>query len=252
MPGQFIKIDVEGRPVDAYLAMPSGPGPHPGVVVAMHIFGVGRFVQGTCDDLADAGYAAIAPYLFHRSDVLNSQLVAYGFEDPKLREMAEKLKESLTDHETIIDMLTAAENLLDMPEVGGPLGVTGFCIGGRIAYMMAVRTDEFSACADFYGQDLHLEWGPGPAPFELTADLSIPLAGFFGNDDHNPTKADVDRFHAELFRLGKPHEFHRYDGAGHAFNNFTNPVRWRLETAADSWEKLIAFFDRTLKTAALA
>ena len=249
MSGQFTSIDIQGKPVDAYLAMPSGPGPHPGVVVAMHIFGVDRFVQGMCDNLADAGYAAIAPYLYHRSDVPNAQLTAYEFEDPKRREVAVPLRAPMTDYETITDMLAAAEFLLGMPEIDGPLGVTGFCIGGRIAYMMAVRTDEFSACADFYGTDIDLEQGPGPSPLKLTADLSIPLAGFFGNDDHNPTKADVDRFHAELFRLGKPHEFHRYDGANHAFNDPTNPVRWQPETAADAWEKLIAFFDRTLKVA---
>ena len=85
---EWVDIEVGGRQIEAYVASPDGPGPHPGVVVAMHVFGVDRFVQGKCDELAEAGYAAIAPYLFHRSGVTNAQLIGYAFEDPQRREAA--------------------------------------------------------------------------------------------------------------------------------------------------------------------
>lgn len=247
MPSQWVTINVEGKSVDAYLASPAGPSGFPGVVVAMHVFGVDRFVQGECDKLADAGYVAIAPYLFHRSPVTNDQLVGYAFEDPDRREVALPLKDSLRDDELVADMLAAAGYLHASPNVTGPLGVTGFCIGGRIAYMMAVRTKEFVACADFYGVDVDLAWGEGPAPLELTSRLEAALIGFFGDLDANPAPRDVDRLAAELQRQGKMYAFHRYPEAQHAFNDPFNPVRFNPSVTADSWPKLVAFFDQTLK-----
>ena len=122
------------------------------------------------------------------------------------------------------DMLTAANCLDAMDEVGPKIGVTGFCIGGRIAYLLATRTDEFAACADFYGGEIEVAWGDGPTPLSETANLNCPLAGYFGNDDYNPTPEAVDVHEAELKRLGKSYEFHRYEGANHAFNDPFNPV----------------------------
>lgn len=247
MASEWVSIDVDGKPVDAYLALPDAPGPHPGVVVAMHVFGMDRFVREKCDGLAEAGYAAIMPYLFHRSDVTNEQLTGYAFEDPVRREVAMPLKDSLRDDELLKDMLAGLAYLRSLPDVSGPFGVTGFCIGGRVAYMLAVRTDEFAACADFYGVDVDLPWGDGPDPMSLTADLDCPLTGFFGDLDANPAPADVDKLEAALRAEGKPFTFHRYPNGQHAFNDPYNPVRYDPEISADSWPKLIAFFDSALK-----
>jgi carboxymethylenebutenolidase len=73
------------------------------------------------------------------------------------------------------------------------------------------------------------------------------MIGFFGLDDTNPSPADVDTIDAELSRHGKTHEFHRYEGAGHAFLNFTNADRYRPSQAKDAWEKMLAFLGRHLK-----
>ena len=247
MASAWVEIDVDGRPAAAYRAVPEGPGPHPGVVVAMHVFGIDRFVQGRCDALAEAGYAAIAPYLFHRSGVGNAELIAYAFADPRRREVAIPLKDRLRDDELVVDMLAALGHLEALGNVSGPFGVTGFCIGGRIAYLMAVRTARFGACADFYGVDLDRAWGAGPAPLGSTADLDCPLIGFFGDRDTNPSPSDVDALEAALNAHGKPHAFHRYPDAPHAFNDPYNPVRFAPAAAADAWPKLITFFDAALR-----
>lgn len=157
------------------------------------------------------------------------------------------LKDSLGDDELLQDMLAGLECLRGLPDVSGPFGVTGFCIGGRIAYMLAVRTKEFAACADFYGVDIDLPWGDGPAPLSLTANLDCPLTGFFGDLDANPAPPDVDKLEAALHAEGKPFTFHRYPNGQHAFNDPYNPVRYDPEISADSWPKLIGFFDSALK-----
>ena len=252
MRGTWTTIDVDGSAMETYVATPDGPGPFPAVIVAMHVFGIGDFVGGKCDELADAGYVAVAPYLFHRSSVSNAELAGISATDPKRFEVGLPLKDQLTDADIERDMLEALAHARSMPQVGATAGITGFCIGGRIAYLLAAKTEEFGACGIFYGTDIAEAWGDGPTPLSLTPYLDCALAGFFGNDDTNPSPADVDTLDAELDKHGKSHAFHRYDGAPHAFNDPFNPIRHNPEASADSWPKLVDFFDAALKATATA
>ena len=89
------------------------------------------------------------------------------------------------------------------------------------------------------------------SPITLAENLRSPLLGIFGNEDENPTPAEVDQTEAELKRLGKTYEFYRYDGAGHAFWS-TDRYRYRPEQAVDSFNKTCAFFARHLQSTARA
>jgi carboxymethylenebutenolidase len=154
----------------------------------------------------------------------------------------------LLDREIIADVDTAVAHLDAMPEVvRGVRGVIGFCMGGRNTYLLAgARPALWRAAGVFYGGNITRAWGDGPSPFDRTDQIACPMIGFFGRDDANPSPADVAAIDAALARHGKPHEFHSYDGAGHAFLNFTNPERHRPAQAADAWPKLLAFLDRHL------
>jgi carboxymethylenebutenolidase len=248
MPGTMTTLTIDGTAVDTYVAMPEGPGPFPGVAVAMHVFGVDRFVRGKCDELAAAGYIAVAPYLFHREPVTNEQLTGIAFDDPARRETAMPMKDRLVDAQIQTDLRAAAAHIRSLPQASGRVGVTGFCIGGRIAYLMGVSGEEFGAVGIWYGTDPDLPWGhEGASPQALTPQLVCPVVGFFGNEDANPSPEQVDSLGAALRAAGKDYEFHRYDGAPHAFNDPFNPQRFTPAAAADSWPKFIAFFDRCLK-----
>jgi carboxymethylenebutenolidase len=80
----------------------------------------------------------------------------------------------------------------------------------------------------------------------LTNRLSCPLLGIFGNDDRFPSPDQADIHEAELKKYGKQYEFHRYDGAGHAFWSY-NGDAYRPKQAMDSWEKVFSFFQAHLK-----
>ena len=84
------------------------------------------------------------------------------------------------------------------------------------------------------------------APIDYTADLNFPVLGIFGNDDHAPTPEQVNILEATLKKLGKDYEFHRYDGAGHAFFYHNRPS-YRQEQAVDGWGKVFTFLDKNLK-----
>ena len=86
---------------------------------------------------------------------------------------------------------------------------------------------------------------PGRADRSRRQTSSCPILGLFGNDDENPNADQVNRTEAVLKKLGKNYEFHRYDGAGHAFFN-TSRVAYRAEQAADGWKKVFAFFNKHL------
>jgi carboxymethylenebutenolidase len=223
---------VDGKPMRCYMATPDDGKARPGIVVAMHGPGLDDTMFDAVHRLHRAGYAAILPDLFHRQPKDGVDMMArIGM---------------LKDEEIVADMNAAAALLKAQPAPVGPLGVTGFCMGGRITYLMSTANPEFKAAAVFYGGGIMKPWGSPPTPFERSKDIACPMIGFFGATDTNPTVEDVRTIDAELTRLGKWHEFHVYQDTGHAFQNFLNPDRYRERAARASWGELEAFFDHFL------
>jgi len=83
------------------------------------------------------------------------------------------------------------------------------------------------------------------SPIELAPQMSAPLLGIFGNEDRSPDVEQVNAIEAELQRLDKPHEFHRYDGAGHGFFAVDRPA-YRPQQAVDAWQKVFAWYEHYL------
>jgi carboxymethylenebutenolidase len=143
------------------------------------------------------------------------------------------------------------------PYASGKIGVIGFCSGGRHTYLAAATTKDIDAAVDCWGGRVivddpseNTEMRPTP-PIELTEHITAPLLGIFGNDDANPTAEQVNRTEEALKALGKQYEFHRYDGAGHAFFCTDRP-QYRQEQAVDGWNKVFAFFEKHLSSTRIA
>ena len=101
------------------------------------------------------------------------------------------------------------------------------------------------------GGNIFKPWGEGnPAPIGRAGGIACPVIGFFGNDDQNPSPDDVTQIGETLTRHGVAHSFHRYDGAGHAFQNFLSEAAYREATARDAQQKLLAFFAAELEPVA--
>ena len=119
---------------------------------------------------------------------------------------------------------------------------------GRVAWLGACHQPEIAACAIFYSGRIKLSMGEGnPKAIDLAGQIQCPVAGFFGNEDQNPTPEDVDDYQQALEAAGVPNEFHRYDGAGHAFQNFPSEERYRETQSEDAWQKLFGFLEKHLK-----
>jgi carboxymethylenebutenolidase len=230
---------VDGEDMKLYVCVPDGKGPFPAVVVIQHQGGVDQFVEEMTQRIASAGYVGVAPVLYHR-------------DGPDCTDDGPTRRARLRDVTVIKDVNATVDFLKGHPGVDSArLGIVGFCMGGRVAYLMATVNPSFKAAAAYYGGNIMGSWGDGPSPFDRSAEMHCPLIGLFGEEDTNPSPADMRKLDAELTRLGKLHEFHSYPGANHAFMN-RHGNRYHAEADRDSWPKTLAFFEKHLRKAPVA
>jgi carboxymethylenebutenolidase len=243
-------VPIGNREMQAYIAHPESTGPFPAVIVGMYGFGVDEFIQGICDHLAEEGYFAIAPDLYHRDT--NEDLIlirTMSIDDPRRIPMILTKIGRLRDDAIIEDMRALTAYMGQLGNIDEhSVGITGFCIGGRIAYMFAALCPMFRVVGLFYSFGMEDSWGPGPSPLSLTPDIKCPVIGFFGAEDTNPTREDVEKLSRELNSFLKAHQFHTYESVGHAFMESTNDRKFDPTAAKDAWEKLLDCFDTEMKT----
>ncbi len=226
---------------EAYYARPTRPGKVPGIVVVHHLPGWDEWIIEVARKFAHHGYAAIAPHLYFRDgpgspDDVGARVRAAG---------------GVADEQVVGDVGGAVAFLRARPESSGKVGVIGFCSGGRHAYLAACGLSGVDALVDCWGGNVivddksQLNAKRPVAPIDLSDKLACPILGLFGNDDKNPSSDQVNRTEAVLKKLGKNYEFHRYDGAGHAFFNVMRES-YRPDQAMDGWTKVFAFLKKNL------
>ena len=234
MGSSWQNVDVDNSKMRVYLSQPENSRPAPAVIVVQGQTGVDDFVKFS-DMVAREGFIAAAPDFYHR-DPPDCK------DDPPTRRM--RLRDS-----TVIQDVNATVNFLKAHKSVAPgrIGIVGFCMGGRVVYLMSAVNPAIKAGVMYYGSDPFSSWGDGPSPFERSKDISCPIMGHFGADDKNPSPADMKKLDAELTRLGKPHDFHSYPNAAHAFANFGSS-NYREHAANASWPRTFGFFSKHLKS----
>ncbi len=227
--GQWYDLPVDDSRMRCYQTKPR-MGSGRGVLVCMHGPGVDEFIQDICERLAASGFAAIAPDFYHRQG------------QPRVEPWTR-----INDKEALHDMASAINALMDLSGISPDrVGVVGFCMGGRLAFLHAAHNPDLRAAVVFHGGNIMVARNGLRSPFEQARTIRAPVLGLFGAEDTNPSPADVERIDAELTRLGKAHEFHSYEGAGHAFLNYTHPAVFRETQAQEAWAKCLAWLTRYL------
>ncbi len=222
--------------VSGFLAKPRGV-PGIGVVVLMEAFGLNAFVKGVCERFARAGYLALAPDIYH------GDLFAYTD-----RERAIARVNDVDDDMAMREVGAALDTLASQGARDGRHAIVGFCMGGRIAFLMAAASKSFQAAVDFYGGGVYSQWGDRPAPSELAANVACPVQGHFGELDKNPPPDEMRRLDAALTELGKEHQFFFYSNAPHGFNR-AGWDGYRPEADTASWARTLEFFSKHLGNA---
>jgi carboxymethylenebutenolidase len=225
-----------GDEIEAYLAQPSDAGTRGGVVVIHHMPGYDRGTKEIVRRFAELGYDAICPNLYWRE--------APGAQPDDAAATA-RAQGGVPDERLVGDVGGAAEYLRSLASSNGKVGVIGYCSGGRQSVLAACNLD-LDAAVDCYGAFV-TGTPPDGFPLQVTnlvdqlPNLRAPLLGLFGNEDSYPSPEQVDELDQILTEHDKPHEFHRYDGAGHAFFSTDRPA-YRVEAANDGWERITAFY----------
>lgn len=229
-----IMLEVGGNAMRVLVAGPQGAGPHPAILVAHHRGGVDEFTRDVAARMAAVGLVAFAPDFYHRRPEGEDPVASMG---------------TLKDGELVDDINAAVRHILSRADVRkDAVGIIGHCLGGRTAYLGLVWSPVFKAAVLAYHGNIFESRGKNmPAPFELTGNIHCPILGIFGNEDRNPSPAMVARLGAELRRRGIRHEFHAYDGAGHAFQDHTSPQNYREAAARAAWPLMLGFLRRELR-----
>ena len=241
---QVVDLETPDGPMAVPTSRPSEGGTRPAVIVIMGSPGVSPNIVGIVDRFAREGYIAAAPDLYHRAGRLR-----YATAEKRQEMQGELRANGFSDASIDMDVRATIDHLRSDPDVS-VIGITGFCLGGRVSMRSVIRLSGLSAAAIFYGGGM-LPGDDQPETFSAMREaetLSVPIIGFFGEEDRNPAPEEMRALGAHLTELGKEHTFHYYEGAGHAFFNDDSPG-YRPGPAADSWEKVLAFFDRHLREA---
>jgi carboxymethylenebutenolidase len=214
-----------GGQIKALLSKPADANKKLGAVVVVHENrGLNPYIEDVGRRVALAGFISIAP------DAL-TPLGGYPGNDDKGREMQAKRDKN----EMLEDFIAAFEYLKQQPDVNGKIGVVGFCFGGGIANLMAVRLPDLAAAVPFYGAQPPLDQVP-----QIKAPLLIHYAGL---DTH--VNEGWPAYENALKENKKEYTAYIYPNVNHGFHNDTTP-RYDKDAAELAWKRTIDFFTEKL------
>ncbi len=222
--------NLKGQTIDlaggkAYLSLPEGPGPHPGIVVIHEWWGLNGHIEHWADRLATAGWAALAVDLY-------SGTVATSRDEAMTAMKAVDQTKARATLKAAIDLLGSDPRISAKTRA-----VIGWCFGGGWSLQSALAFPELNGAIIYYGQ---LETDAAKL-----AAIKAQVLGVFGNQDEGIPPAAVDKFDAALTEAKVTHEIYRYD-APHAFANPSNP-KYDEKSAGDAWTHVLAFLDKLRK-----
>lgn len=221
----------DGASITGYLTRPNGEGRYPAVVVVHEWRGQNNHIKDVSRRLAKAGYVALAPDLLSRLG---------GTESFPTGEAATQGLYKL-GNDIFTKDLTGAVNYLKQQTYVRPdrIGVIGFCWGGALALLFTTRSKDLAASVIYYGHN--------PSNLDDVKNITAPVLAHYGEKDERITAA-VPELAEAMKKYGKSFEYKVYPGAPHAFNNDTNPGRYRAAAAKEAWAKTLEFFDKHLKS----
>jgi carboxymethylenebutenolidase len=234
-----IEVTTPDGPMGLYGVAPDR-GATSAVIVIQEAFGVNAHIRDVTRRVADAGYHAVAPILFHRAG--GGSIDDYSNID--FNEVF-KLFEGVSDDGVVSDVDATLEHLYAQGFTDNKIGIVGFCFGGRTSFLVAARR-ALGASVGFYGGGIVTQGHfPFPPLIDEAATLKTPWLGLFGDDDEGIPVADVEQLRDALQAAPVDTEVVRYEGAGHGFNCDVR-ASFHPEAAADAWKRMLVWFQQRL------
>jgi carboxymethylenebutenolidase len=245
----LIDVAVPGGTAEAWVSRPEAAGDHPGVLLFMDAYGIRPQIGQMADRIATWGYVVLAPNVFHRNGRIADVAPTTDLREPGGSEaffaQAYPRVRALTPALAEPDIVAYVDDLLRLPGVArGPIGVTGYCMGARLALRASyLRPDAVAACGGFHGGGLATEDDDSPH-----RGLPAARAAFvFGHADHDrsmPPEA-IERLDRALADAGLEHVSEMYTGASHGYT-MADTAAYDEAAAERHYDALEALFARTL------
>jgi carboxymethylenebutenolidase len=229
---EWATVQSGGRAVHAYVAYPESKDRATAVLVIHENRGLNDWARGVADQLAEAGYLAVAP------DLLSGMAPGGGrTSDFASSDAAREAIYKLEPDRVVADLDAVADYATRLPASNGKLAVAGFCWGGGQSFRYATRRADLAAAFVFYGAFEHTR--------EELARIEAPVYGFYGGDDAR-INATIPATEAAMKGLGKTYEPVVYEGAGHGFMRSgeepgaSEADRQARAAAWERWKKILA------------
>ena len=200
---EYVTVKHGNRTVKAFIVFPEVQHKAPAVLVIHEIFGLSDWVRGVADQLAAAGYIAIAPDLLSGMAPGGGGTAELGGQDAIMRVIS-----GLPAAQVTADLEAVADYVTRLPACNGHLAVAGFCWGGGQSFRFATNRPDLKAAFVFYGTP--------PQSEQDLARIRCPVYGFYGGNDARVT-ATVAPTVDLMKKAGKMYEPVTYEGAGHGF-----------------------------------
>jgi carboxymethylenebutenolidase len=231
-----LTLDTAGGPMPAFEARPDGDAKG-GIVVIQEAFGVTPHIEQIAARLAEAGYLAVAPALFHRQ---GSPVVDYA----DMESVMPLIKE-LSAAGVTADVDAAFAYLDDSGWAAPRQGIVGFCMGGSVTFYAAVEHAVGAAVTYYGGGITEGRWGY-PSQLEWASRLQTPWLGLYGDLDQGIPPDQVEAVRAAAAKAAVATEVIRYPDANHGFNCNDRAAVYHASAAADAWARTLAWFDSHL------
>jgi carboxymethylenebutenolidase len=227
---EWVTVKHGGRSVETFIVYPESKEKRPVVLVIHEIFGLSDWAQELADEVAAAGYVAVAP------DLLSGMAPGGGRTKDFPGDSVTEAIGKLDPDKITADLNSAADYGLKLPASSGKLFVVGFCWGGGQSFRYATNRSDLSAAFVFYG--------PPPAK-EAMAKITAPVYGFYAGNDARIDATIPDTI-AAMKAAGKIYDPVTYEGAGHGFMrsgeapDATEANKKAREEAWQCWRSLLA------------
>lgn len=244
----MIEIPTRDGVADAYLAHPGDGVPRPAVLLYMDAFGLRPHLKSMADRLAGAGYTVLVPNVFYRygrAPVVALPDVIDPAQRPEIIRDIGPAARTLTPEGAMRDAAVYLDWLADSPlTTGGPVGITGYCLGAGLALRAAgTHPDRVAAAAGFHGA--YLATDAPDSPHLLAGRITAEL--YFGHADHDATNPaeQIARLDKALDEAGVEHRGEVYEGAHHGFTQ-ADTAMYGAAATDRHWAALLDLFARRL------
>ncbi len=200
---EWVTVKNGDRSIRTFVVYPETNEKVPTVLVIHENKGLNDWARGLADQVAEAGYIAVAPDLLSQFDAAHADTAAFASDDERTKALM-----TLDPAQVMSDLQAVADWAKTIPASSGKIASAGFCWGGSQSFRLATQSDDLATAMVFYGT--------GPADANVYENIDVPVVAFYGGADER-VNATIAASEQAMKAAGKTYDYVIYEGAGHAF-----------------------------------